>query len=327
MLMSADSDRTKPDGGRIQGSFAERSEWSELQGGIGQTLRLFLGHEEKGPLVWLFSVDPVDFPPHQKRIEFRPAQAHYHRSPTFRVALGSEPKQFKFDQDVYGWGDYILLDANRFYQDPFGVDGSQVLLIFGDRRGFHPTNRKLADMTPENIILKYGAEYGSFGAALRTVNMRDEDADTGIPATFGTSRAGRLKGSLDEASHWTPLSDGSRVAAGGLGSGNDAPLIILSANAPGAVESPARIARTDTFRIVTQGTCIIGGRTYGAGSFVAVEAGSEVGKVVHGPEGSQQILLCADRRTWRQGDGSAGLTASMRQDEIGAIIEALSFSA
>lgn len=322
MLYTAGSDQPKPSNGRIEGSYAHRTGWSPIKTAVEATsLRIYLGDEHDGPLVWAFFVGPLETTGNEPRPEFRPAQAHYHRSPTFRVALGSQPKQFKFDQDCYGSDDYILLDANRFYQDPMGVDGAEVLLMFADRRAYPPTNRKIADLSSDEIMDRYAEVYGDFGAAIRQVTKSDDDADLGVStSSFGKLRAGRLKGSLQDPSTWSQLPDGSHVAAAVLGSKLGAPLLLMSSNAPGAEESPAGIASSDFYRIVTKGSCTIGDRTYEAGSFVAIEAGMPVGPVVHGPEGSRQIFLAADRRKWRQVNERSEPVPSERQDDIAKVI-------
>jgi hypothetical protein len=93
------------------------------------------------------------------------------------------------------------------------------------------------------------------------------------------------------------LSDGSLVAAVFLGDATG-PAVILSKNAPNAVENPAGRPATDMLRLIVKGSCTIGERTYEAGSFVATEAGALVDTVVHGPEGSAQLLVVSDRRSW-----------------------------
>jgi len=318
MLLNAASDKAKPMAGVIEGDLASRALWSQARGTTSRTLRIFLGDEVEGPLVWLMSVDPTEPAADGSDLEFRPAQAHYHRSPTFRVALGPQPRQFKFDQNIYGQHDFIALDSNRFYQDPFSAGGGALLLVLADRRGFQPTNRKLAGMSSDEIIAKYAAQYGDFGAAMAEVNLDDSNADLGIYASFGVTKAGRLRGSLRETSAWNALADGSRVSAIKRGTRPHAPLLIMSENTPGVVESAPCLARTDMFRFIVSGSCRIGDREYGPGSFIAVEAGRKIDAVVHGDAGSTQLLLVADGRNWRPECSESA--QCQRQDRIADIV-------
>lgn len=102
MLLKASSDRIKAVGGRVEGHFDHRTYWSPVQTSKGiDTMRMFLGDEVSGPLVWLLAAAPVTFPEGETKPDFRQAQAHYHRSPTFRVAVGPQDRKFKFDQQVF----------------------------------------------------------------------------------------------------------------------------------------------------------------------------------------------------------------------------------
>ena len=73
----------------------------------------------------------------------------------------------------------------------------------------------------------------------------------------------------------------------------------MSRNAPNALEALAGRYATDMFRLVVEGSCRVGERTYRSHEFVTTAADVDQGPVVHGPEGSTQVVILADRRHWR----------------------------
>jgi hypothetical protein len=319
------SDEKIPSAGRLEGSFADRSGWTQLpMAGYLWTLRIYLGDPESGPLIYAFSEDPVTFPEGAPKPEYFETRTHYHLSPTFRIALGPQPRHFKIDTKWYGPGDYIFLDSKRFYNDPMGVDGGETLIIFADRRGVIPFNRESKGLSAEQIIAREDANLGKFGPGLPSILMSSEGADTGVAVTnCDQIKAGRAPGSIFDRSDWSELSDGSRVAAGFLGSKPDGPLVIFSANTPGAAESPQGTAKSDLFRLVVKGSCTLGDRRYDAGEFIAIEAGRIVQNVIHGPQGSTQILFAADRRAWSPVDDQGNTVRSVRQEQIAHLLDKL----
>ena len=120
--------------GRIEGSFDAHDGWTAMPVDPSTLqLRIFLGDPLSGPLIWLFNGAPVE--------SQWPPSPHLHRTPTFRIALGKQQRQMSLNNSWYGSGDYFLLDANKVYTDPNGIEGFQTLLMFADRRGMHPVRR------------------------------------------------------------------------------------------------------------------------------------------------------------------------------------------
>jgi hypothetical protein len=164
----------------------------------------------------------------------------------------------------------------------------------------HPVRNDLtAKMTSDELIAHHTQRFTPFGEGLSALHTANEQAVAGIAiTTHDLGRDSLARGSIYDRSAWSPLSDDSLVAAVFLGDAAG-PAIILSKNAPNAVENTAGRSGTDMLRLIVKGNCTIGGRTYEAGSFVATEAGALVDTVVHGPEGSAQLLVVSNRRSWR----------------------------
>jgi hypothetical protein len=274
--------------------------------------------------VWLFNGAPLDPDARETRLGFmrQPGLGrHLHRTPTFRIALGEGPEQMLLNNDWYGSGEYFLLDANKVYTDPTGVDGFKTMLVFADRRGMHPVrNDQTAGMDSDELIAHHAQRFTPFGDGLAALHTSNEDAVAGIALTTQDLGHGNpARGSLDDRSAWNRLSDGSLVAAALMGDAKG-PAVIMSENAPNAVESPAGRCGADMLRVIARGSCTIGKRRYAAGSFVATEAGALVEEVVHGPEGSSQVLVVSDRRCWAPvGEGGAPVT-SPRIGEIEQVL-------
>ena len=130
----------QPTDGRIEGQMDDREGWSVLRAGppfdVGiRELRMFLGDKESGPIVWLLHFPRFEFPPDMPRPESIEAPTHRHRSPTWRMSLGDQPRQTLIDHRWVGKNDWYLLDANQVYSEQVGVDGAKNVLVFADRRG------------------------------------------------------------------------------------------------------------------------------------------------------------------------------------------------
>jgi hypothetical protein len=312
--------------GRIEGSYAAHEGWTAMP--VDATtlqLRIFLGDPVSGPLVWLFKGAPLDPKARDTRLGYmrQPGLGrHLHRTPTFRVALGGQPQQMFLNNSWYGPGEYFILDANKIYTDPTGVDGFETLLVFADRRGMHPVrNDETARMSSDELIAHHERRFTPFGPGISGLHTRDEDAVAGIAlSTDGRKKHDYpVRGSLEDRTGWSRLSDGSMVAAVFL-EGADGPAVIMSENAPNAVESAAGRSGGDMLRVIARGSCRIGDRIYEAGSFVASEAGSRLDEVVHGPEGSLQVLVVSDRRGWAPVDEHGLMVASRRIREIEQVL-------
>jgi hypothetical protein len=283
MLEVADNFLKKVDG-KIAGSINDVAGWPPLKGfEFLRVLNLNLGDPQSGSFIALLDWDRMEFPEGQPRPEHGDAPLHHHRSPSFRIALGPLDNQMYIDRVWYGNGDYFVMDANKKYLDPSGVDGGKILLIVADRRG-------VPIIVPGQGMMK------NYGGAL---HLRDEDALTGIAVTSDTEpRGGRIKGSIKDPSGWARLSDGSSIMGVLLTGQKDGPMVIMSRNAANAIECPAAHASTDELRLIVEGSCAIGGKTFQAGEFIATEAGAGTGEIVHGPQGSTQITYVMDRTRW-----------------------------
>lgn len=315
-----------PVAGRIEGSYEAHDGWSAMP--VDPTtlqLRIFLGDPESGPLVWLFNGAPLDAESRAIReahLRQPGAGRHLHRTPTFRIALGEQPEQMLLNNSWYGSGEYFILDANRIYTDPTGMDGFQTLLVFADRRGMHPVrNDPTAQMTSGELIAHHDQRFTPFGSGIRSLHTSDNQAIGGIALTMdgGQRHDFPVRGSVDDRSEWSGLSDGSRIAAVFLGD-ETGPAIIMTENAPDTIESPAARCGGDMLRVIVAGSCTIGDTINGPGSFVASETGAAIGQVRHGPEGSLQLVVLGDRRRWKPIDDSGAPVGSARITEIERVL-------
>jgi hypothetical protein len=309
--------------GHIEGGFDDLDGWGTMADlpEIRQ-FRLYLGEPQSGPFVWLFNEGPKKAAAGQPLPKPHFVPPHLHRSATFRLVVGDQPRQVLFDNAWHTRGDYILLDANRIYSELTGVDGLKTLLVLSDRRGFAPVNKFTAGMTSDEMLALNTRRFGPFGEGLRCVHTSNDDSILGATITTREKlqHGGRAKGSIDDPSEWATLSDGSRVAAAFLGDPASGPALIMSRNTPRVIEAPAGWWGTDTFRLIVRGSCSIGGRTYRAGSFVASEAGTRQAQVIHGPEGSTQLLVVCDRRNCAPRDEAGVPSNSRRLQEIATVL-------
>jgi hypothetical protein len=246
---------------------------------------------------------------------------HYHRTDTFRMTVGSERQQMKDAGDWLGEGDFLVLGANAVYTQSLSTGGFRDLVIEADRRGSASLETK---RDPDEIIDELEAGQAERFAHTWRCHRRDEDAISGVSATFATpvGKRRRILGSMSQDGDWDVLSDGSRVGAIFLADPERGPVVLLSHNSPGAVESPIATYGSDRFRLILKGSCSVAGKEYTQGQFRASQAGTVDGPVVHGPEGSSQLLFLADRRTWGPLDSEIVDTAGAdsRLAEIGGIL-------
>ena len=247
--------------------------------------------------------------------------SHYHRTDTFRMTLGSEKEQTKDAVDWLGEGDFLVLGANAVYTHTLGTGGSRDLVFEADRRGSPSLETK---RDPDEIIDELEAAQAERFAHTWRCHRRDEDAVSGVAATFATpvGKRQRILGSMSKDQDWDVLSDGSHVGAIFLADRESGPVVLLSHNAPGAIEAPeAATYGSDRFRLILRGSCSVAGKRYTTGQFRVSQAGTVDGPVVHGPEGSSQLLVLADRRTWLPHDNEdSGTSASSRLAELNSIL-------
>jgi len=243
---------------------------------------------------------------------------HYHRTDTFRMTVGSEKQQMKDAGDWLGEGDFLVLGANAVYTQTLSTHGFRDLVIEADRRGSASLETR---RDPDEIIDELEAGQAERFAHTWRCHRHDQDAISGVAATFATpmGKRQRILGSMRRDRDWDVLADGSRVAAIFLADPDCGPVVILSHNTPGAVESPSARYGSDRFRLILHGSCTVAGKTYTQGQFRLSQAGTVDGPVTHGPDGSSQLLLLTDRRTWLP-DDSAATGASPRLAELDTIL-------
>jgi hypothetical protein len=173
---------------------------------------------------------------------------------------------------------------------------------------------------------------GAFVSQVHNFHTRDEDADAGMLVYTATARVPRtgLTGSFDDQG-WARLSDGSKMAALFMGVPTTGPMVLLSHNAPGAVEAPAGTYTTETLRLILKGSCSVGDRSLGSGAWRVTDSNVAQGPVVHGPQGSMQLLFFADRRGWfptNAGDSAVVLPRMSEQAGVlGPFVESTAPSA
>jgi hypothetical protein len=311
-------DRIVVAGGVAEGSLGDwATTWDTCFLGR-KVLAFHLGDRQSGPLVFF-----VYFPPalrgdggprwrgwtqdafarlpvsrqHAVRALFGRADAHYHRSDTFRMMVSDSPEEWLcFNGERVGTGDYRVQPANVPYTEWYGRTGCISMTIDADRRGHPPIHGQLAGIEDADALLATVAAAGPYVSELGDVHLRNSDAVSGVASTaVDAAPGGGLSGSVGDDG-WTALPNGSSVAAIVMGHPATGPMIVLSRNAPGAHEAPGGVYRTEILRLVLEGSVSVGDRSYRAGEWRLTDADVPQGAVTHGPEGSTQFLLFADRR-------------------------------
>lgn len=304
----------------IEGNINFPQRWCALsRDGDYRELPFLLGDPMSGPMARFLS-----FPPGRESVRINgKAYAHHHRTDTFRVALGPQPMQTRILGQWLDHGDFVLRGANDVYIEKSGGRGAILLLVSADRRGYHPVYGE-ADREEAEGTLDATASV-VFGDQMPPFHQRDVDAIPGPESSFASLEAQQpvLFGSMRDDRNWTVLADGSRAGAVFMADPVSGPLVLLSRNAPGAVEAPAGRHASDMVRLVLSGSCSVGERVNSAGDFRYTRAGNREEEVVHGPAGSTQILIFGDRRGWLPQDGgpASALEACPRLAEIAAMLE------
>ena len=299
----------------IDGDLNTGQDWMHLHpdyqplGSLRQAMFLF-GARETGPALLLTARDPV--------AEELPTPAHHHRTATFRAMVGDAPKQSKNGPDWLGSGDFLAMGSNVPYSERLGTEGHWSVVMEADRRGGASLFAH-ADLNEVMRAFQQKAE-DVFGFSWPLWEQDAERPDGSVSATFGdVGSRSRLLGELSDPS-WDQLADGSAVGVVLVGDPDSGPAVILSRNAPGAVEAPAGSFDKDTFRILYAGSCTIGGQVLERGQFRFTEAGRVDEPVTHGPEGSTQILILADRRARLSPRDGGSDQPSARQTEIDRLL-------
>jgi hypothetical protein len=319
--------------GVLDGNAQERDEWFGFStpGSAAfdfKYMMVGLGDPVSGPRITILYCEPSEpgspgtfiDPSSSDWDEGEKRGVHYHRTDQWRFQL-AEGQHFFIGKERYYFGDFYLQPACTWYFDPMGPSGMTMFQTDADRRGSIGCTRENRELRgdawlatvpdPSVVMTKAGTAF-------------DEDSKATRGAAISTGakipKAG-LKGSFFDTDEWTALADGSRVCAIFEGDPVSGPLILLSQNAPGVVEAPAGTYGSDHMRVILTGSCSVGGRTLGHQDYRAVEAGVSETEVVHGEEGSVQMLYFADRREWRS---SGAGEADVRASEIAALLESAS---
>jgi hypothetical protein len=307
--------------GVFQCNAASSADWREYFGAL-RMLRIYLGDRDSGPKV-TFLASPGR--PRERNDELESvmggrteAGSHYHRTDAWRTQILDRDEEFFYiGPKKHGFGDYYLQPANLYYDDPAGPGGTTQLLLFADRRGSMPVTRSNKHLSGDELLEQYNRILGYAEPDLPSMHGDDEAVSSGLALTTdgALTRTG-YHGSLLDESSWAELSDGSRVAAMGLGGQRGGPAILASKNAPNAVEARAGSYATDMVRIVLRGSCSVGEQVLGENDVRAVQAGTIEPEIVHGPDGSLQIVILGDRHGWRSSDDHD----TARGDEIAEVL-------
>lgn len=285
-MLFSESPQSGSTGGVIDGDMNTLPSHPDYEG-IRQAMYLF-GDRETGPVILLTDRDPGP--------EWL-TPTHHHRTSTFRIYFAEMPKQSKMvGHNWMGFGDFVAMDSNVVYTEKLGSVRHWSLVLEADRRG---SPSLVAHDDPAEWIQMFRSRMeASFGFS-GPVFESDEEAEGRLVTTFAPTPTRRpsVFGSMQDQG-WEKLADGSELAAVFLGALEDGPVVLLSRNTPGALEAPNGAYADDRCRLVLSGSCTIGGRSYGPGQLRFTEAGVAEGPVVHGPDGSTQVVILASRRAW-----------------------------
>jgi hypothetical protein len=269
----------------LEGGFSDSATWP-VNNREGKIATFALGDQATGPVVHLAAY-PEGAPVYRTK-------AHSHRTDSFRLAVGPGAEQFKDGPKWLGHGDFLLMGANDRYVKTVSGDGVHMFLLAADRRGYPHGYQQ--DLDNDQLLAAWPAMSEKFFGEFWPVHESDDQAVHGLKASsalIGKDR--RVWGSFANRDGWHVMPDGSEVAVMLLADAEHGPAIILSHNQPNQVEIGNHHLATDTFRLVLDGTVGVGETTYGPGQFRQSRARSHQGAVVHGPNGSNQILVLADR--------------------------------
>ena len=270
--------------GHVDATYADRTGWSE---NLGATiLPIMVGDDHCGPFIVLSYVEPTE---EQMPLSF----AHAHASDNWRISVRGTTNM---GRDTYEQGQFRFHDGGVPYaSDNFawGPDGGYGIIMFADRRGFaiRPVKAEIAErVTPEQ-------EAG--GAALG-IDMRDPcPGAPAIATTMGPTTRAHLDGGFDASQEWDEISPGVRMAAGIAGEPTCGPVLVFLDCAAGCEAVPARSIGSETIVAPVSGWVDAAGATMAQGDVRVEERDVEHPALVAGSDGTQLVVIFADRRALR----------------------------
>lgn len=259
-----------------------------------------------------------------------PFALHHHRAATFRICVGPSREQLIDGRIKMGHGDFMVMPANYPYDQIVSPKGSAIFNMEADRRGspslVHGADQEALVVGFEES-LKDGTKYGYKFPDFRAFHT-DEEADEAGAGVVSSSLQGdkvsggkRIVGSFHDDSQWDVLADGSKAAIFHLGNPEWGPVVICLNTVAGVVESPRARYAGDRIRLLVGGSLEIGDREYFERQYRSTEAGTFEGPVVHGPKGSSEVIILADRRTWLPVEQEAGDATDQAQPRLREIAE------
>lgn len=308
----------QPNDGALVCDLDHNDEWPQYVNiELARWMVLEMGDPQAGPAITMLTKRPGSIPGlTDDLIEDKSQLAHFHRSDVFRIAIGEDSHQVNHAGVFLNPGDFFVMRASKRYTETLGLGNVRFVDLYADRRGIPAT---MADNKKHPAYDEKGMHeiVGQLFSSPPPFHTSDEQAVTGVATSFAPiPSGGRLHASMTNHDAWHTLADGSAVAVATVGDPVSGPLVIVSYTAPGTVE-PCATWQADVFRLVVGGSCSVGGVPLRARQFRAVEAGRPEGDAVHGSDGSAQVLIVADRRSWPPRLDSS----SARLHEISAVVD------
>jgi hypothetical protein len=250
------------------------------------------GDRLAGPAIEMATSAPVD----QRGLW----PTHWHATDSFRMSLRGELLMLP---DSYKAGEFLFMEAGRYYNQGFGVDspeGGWVYVLLADKRGLPGKNAKpeksrdfvkaYIEASPPFMMVEERHDL------VPGVHPKDSEGTPGIVTTIGQCKGGRLEGSFSDYESWTPSGDGVWLAGALLGDHVAGPLLLLSHTAPGAVATPAATFASEVARTAVRGSGWVGEDAFVLGDTRIQEAESRHELVVAGPDGLDEVIVFGDRR-------------------------------
>jgi hypothetical protein len=273
-----------PIDGHVDIDFTDREGWTENMGAT--ILPIMIGDDHCGPFVALSYVEPTN---EQMPLSF----AHAHASDNWRISVRGTTNM---GRDAYEQGQFRFHDGGVPYaSDNFawGPDGGYGIIMFADRRGFaiRPVKAELAEqMMPAQEV------------AGRAMGIDVQDPCPGAPAiitTLGPTARAHLDGGFDTSEQWDEIAPGVRMAAGLAGEPTCGPVLVFVDCTAGTEAVPVHSIGSETMVAPVSGSIDAAGVTMSQGDVRVAEADVDHPALVAGPDGSQVVIIFADRRELR----------------------------